>query len=168
MKGTRVKGFRKRWWTVCCDVGLGQFVCPVCYPELQKRKQEKQTVDAKGQCSDCGKKWERAKLMYAGLLFHDLRRSGIRNLIREGVQQKVAQQISGHKTASVFQRYNIIDKRDITDAGRRLNAKQNANAQLSVPQAFGHVSGMNNAKIAEKPRIADSLEAVIPPSPLPN
>ena len=83
-------------------------------------------------------------VVIVGLLFHDLRRSGVRNLIRVGVQQKVAMSISGHKTASVFQRHNIVDERDIMEAGRKLNQKQKANALLEIP--VGHDSGMISAK----------------------
>lgn len=50
------------------------------------------------------------------LLVHDLRRSRIRNLIRSGVSQTVAMRVSGHKTASVFQRYNITAHEDLEDA----------------------------------------------------
>ena len=40
-------------------------------------------------------------------------------MIRAGVPEKIAMQISGHKTASMLWRYNITDTRDIKDAGKR-------------------------------------------------
>jgi integrase len=55
-----------------------------------------------------------------GLLFHDLRRSGVRNLRRAGVTQKVARDFSGHKTDAVFNRYNISDFDDLKDAAAKL------------------------------------------------
>jgi integrase len=47
------------------------------------------------------------------LLFHDLRRSAIRDLVRSGVGQSTAMKISGHQTASVFRRYDIIEGDDV-------------------------------------------------------
>jgi integrase len=82
-KGARVGDWRKRWKAACVAAGLARWIM------------------------------EGDEIVgYEGPIFHDLRRSGIRDMVRAGVPQSVVMAISGHRTISTFLRYDIASEED--------------------------------------------------------
>ena len=53
--------------------------------------------------------------------FHDLRHTFNTNMRKAGVDRSVIMKITGHKTMSMFERYNTVDKDDAQEAIKRLD-----------------------------------------------
>jgi integrase len=117
-KGEPVGDFRKAWATACVAAGMGQFVCDRC----------NQPVDGHT-CEAC-----KREARYAGRIFHDFRRTAVRNMVRAGVPERVAMTISGHKTRSIFDRYNIVNEADLREAMKRTQSYlKEGGQQISRP-----------------------------------
>jgi integrase len=98
-EGEAVGDFRKAWVRACFEVGLVESVLD---------DNEQPVVDDNGK-----------PRMRHSKLFHDLRRTAARNMIRAGVPERVAMEIIGHRTRSMFDRYNITNEDDLRIAMRK-------------------------------------------------
>ena len=90
-RGRPIGDFRKAWASACIAAGFSR-VDKLEGPEGE----EEQTVPT--------------------TIFHDLRRSAVRNFDRNNVSPSTAMKITGHKTDSVYRRYRIVPERDMRDA----------------------------------------------------
>ena len=75
-----------------------------------------------------------------GRLFHDFRRTGIRNRVRAGVPERVSMMISGHKIRSVFERYNIVNENDLKQASKRVEVYHLERAKIENGHNTGTVT----------------------------
>lgn len=101
---------RKEWMRACAAVELGRMI------EVEDKPYDPR---------------------YEGLTLHDFRRSAIRNLVTlAGVREKVAMEITGHKTRSVFDRYHIVDTTDVSNAMQQWETKAKSLHRASKRKAL--------------------------------
>jgi integrase len=78
---------------------------------------------------DWRKAWGRAtrEAGCPGVLFHDIRRTVVHNLVRAGVPERMAMAVTGHKIRDVFDRYDMVTEWDVTLAAAQLASYVNQN-----------------------------------------
>jgi integrase len=63
---------------------------------------------------------------------HDMRRSAIRNFRKAGLSESDGMRLSGHRTRSVYDRYDIIDEADSREAMKRAQEYNRQQSQRKV------------------------------------
>jgi integrase len=110
-----VRSIRHAWQSACVRAGLGVLSCRECGTTISGKPLH---------CPNCKKNRQLNESSYEGLLFHDLRRTGARNLRRSGVAEEVAMKVGGWRTPSVFKRYSIVGGDDIREAIRKVQERE--------------------------------------------
>lgn len=102
-----VASYRYLWHDACVAIGAGYYQCSVdgCNARCKRRT-----------CPTHGKRPAR-QLHYVGPLLRHCRHTAVRNMSDAGLEEKRIMEVSGHKTRSMFDRYNVGRDEDIARAG---------------------------------------------------
>lgn len=100
--GEEIKGFRRQWNSACLSAGLG---------EWKTDRDGKPVLDRNGH-----------RIKVHSVVFHDLKRSAVRNFERAGISRSVGMQFTGHKTPSIYGRYAIADAVALEEGAAKLEA----------------------------------------------
>jgi integrase len=95
--------------------GLGRII-PHLFPHLSGPRQGHRVKEFR-------KSWASAckKAGCLGRLRHDFRRTAVRNPVNLGIPEKVAMEVTGHRTRAVFDRYHIVAPGDLQEVARKLS-----------------------------------------------
>jgi integrase len=94
---------------------------------------------------------KKAKIGYR--LFHDYRRSAVRNMERARVPRSAAMKVTGHRTESIYQRYAITDAEMMDEATKRI--EQRAGQTASPADLSSRLRANNGQTIAKHANGAD-------------
>jgi integrase len=131
-EGNRIKDFRGAWDTACVKAG---------FFDVLKDEQGNTVVTR-------DKEGNEKTVKVPNRIFHDFRRTAVRDMVRSGIPERVAMSLSGHKTRSVFERYNIVSDGDLREAARKRQVyleKQNGQSE-KVEEKRGEVIQFQQAQ----------------------